>query len=157
MMAAFKMVSLSLSQPQLQTQSPAWLLRVLLRDYCLHLPAISWSLSSSILLKEGFEKQIENPIDMWSDCIHNRGKVHLVLSLTSFVFPSESNNNLQLVAKQDGSFPRITWVAEVNSDGNSKVKRSELLDSTYSSQLTLSTPLSMIFSVMNFRYSYYPW
>lgn len=67
---------------------------------------------------------------MRSDCIHNRGKVHLVLSLTGFVFLSESKNNLQLVAKQDGSFPRITWVAEVNRDGNSKVKRSELLDST---------------------------
>lgn len=122
MTAAFKMVSLSLSQPQLQTQLPAWLLRVLLRDYCLHLPAISWSLSSSILLKEGFEKKIENPADMPSECIHNRGKVHLVLSLTGFVFPSESKNNLQLVAKQDGSFPRSTWVAEVYGDGNSKVK-----------------------------------
>lgn len=67
---------------------------------------------------------------MRSDCIHNRGKVHLVLSLTSLVFPSESKNNLQLVAKQDGSFPRSMWVAEVNRDGNFKVKESELLDST---------------------------
>lgn len=32
--------------------------------------------------------------------------MHLVLSLTAFVLLSKSKNNLQLVAKQGGSFPR---------------------------------------------------
>lgn len=52
-------------------------------------------------LKKGLKKKKENPTDSASDCIHNRGQVHLVLSLTVFVFLSESKNNLQSVAKQE--------------------------------------------------------
>lgn len=73
-------------------------------------------------LKKGLQRKKKTPQTPTSDCIHNRGKVHLVLSLTVFVFLSKSKNNLQSVAKQEGHFPRNTWVAEVTRDGNSNLK-----------------------------------
>lgn len=56
-------------------------------------------------LKKGLKRKKKKiPQTATSDSIHNRGKVHLVLSLTVFVFLSKSKNNLQSVENREKVF-----------------------------------------------------
>lgn len=103
-------------------------------------------------LKKGLKKKKENPTDSTSDCIHNRGQVHLVLSLTVFVFLSESKNNLQSVTKQEVFQGARGWQkSTVPETATPRV----WLDS--SCHLTVPASLVMICSVRHFRFSYSLW
>lgn len=128
---------------------------VLLSDYCSPsppTPPISWSLSSCILLKEGFKKKKENPIDSHIRLYSQPRQSASGLVTHSFCFP---HLNLRITCRQLQNRKEVFQGAQGGrSQLRQKFQHKSLIGFDSHCHWTVPNLLVMIFTVRNFRYNY---